>query len=66
MFWKHKPTADMSRMELEFLEVFELLADAKKELREIQSIINNIWAKQIAMDKAKNTETIQQELEGKI
>lgn len=58
MFWKHEPAAGMNRTELEFLEAFELLADVKRELREIQSITNNIWAKQIAMDKAENTETI--------
>ena len=55
---KRKSIADMNRTELEFQETFELLADVKKELREIQTITADIWSKTLAMNAIKDPSII--------
>ena len=58
MILKRKSIADMNRTELEFQETFELLADVKKELREIQTITADIWSKTLAMNAIKDPSII--------
>ena len=55
---KRKSIADMNRTELEFQETFELLADVKKALREIQTITADIWSKTLAMNAIKDPSII--------
>mgnify|MGYP000790976885 CR=1 FL=1 len=63
MFSKLKRTDEMNKTELEFMEVFELLRDVKKELREIQSITNTVWAKTLTMNATDREKSSQQEVE---